>query len=78
MCNHPDLFEARPIISPFDQLVRLRYHTPSLVLHALRHEREEDALDLDLFNLRLVDHETLSKIGAPLRLPVCLLRAHYR
>lgn len=30
VCNHPDLFESRPIVSPFDQ-GRISYRTPSLV-----------------------------------------------
>lgn len=33
-CNHPDLFEGRPIISAFD-MEPLTHHLPSLALHAL-------------------------------------------
>ena len=33
MCNHPDLFEPRPIISPF-RMLAIQYYTASLVLHA--------------------------------------------
>jgi len=34
VCNHPDLFEGRPILSSFD-MWGLPFHMPSLALHAL-------------------------------------------
>ncbi len=34
VCNHPDLFEGRPIVSSFD-MWGLPFHLPSLALHAL-------------------------------------------
>lgn len=34
VCNHPDLFESRPIISPFDQ-EKLIYKVPSLVVDVI-------------------------------------------
>jgi len=34
VCNHPDLFEGRPIVSSFD-MWGLPFHMPSLALHAL-------------------------------------------
>ncbi|KAL0043449.1 hypothetical protein WJX79_004963 [Trebouxia sp. C0005] len=34
VCNHPDLFEGRPIVSSFD-VWGLPFHMPSLALHAL-------------------------------------------
>lgn len=37
VCNHPNLFDPRPIVSPF-QMEGLTFHTPSLVLSALREE----------------------------------------
>ena len=68
MCNHPDLFEARPIVSPFDQLLLPQLKVPSRVVNVLL-EMEERGPDLDLLNLRLVDHESLSKLGIQ---PLCL------
>ena len=35
VCNHPNLFDPRPIVSPFE-MEGLVYNTPSLVLSALR------------------------------------------
>ena len=47
--NHPDLFEVRPIISPFDQ-ESIVYKVPSLVVNAL----DKGPFDLDLTLLNLV------------------------
>lgn len=35
MCNHPDLFEGRPIVSAFDMLSPLEVQLPSLAVRAL-------------------------------------------
>lgn len=37
VCNHPNLFEPRPIISPF-QMEGINYHTASLVSAALDYD----------------------------------------
>ena len=34
VCNHPDLFEGRPIVSSFD-MWGMPFHLPSLAMHAL-------------------------------------------
>ena len=34
VCNHPDLFEGRPIVSSFD-MFGLPFHLPTLAMHAL-------------------------------------------
>lgn len=34
VCNHPNLFEVRPIISPF-QMESINYHIPSLVYNMM-------------------------------------------
>lgn len=44
VCNHPNLFEPRPIISPF-QMESISYHTSSLV---------DSALDYDPFRVRFM------------------------
>lgn len=36
VCNHPDLFEGRPIVSSFDQLQPISYHWPSAIFTALQ------------------------------------------
>jgi SNF2 family DNA or RNA helicase len=56
VCNHPDLFETRPIVSPFDQLQRVRKWAPSLALNALNYKPLDD-LNLDHLSLRLIDNE---------------------
>ena len=37
VCNHPDLFEPRPTLSPF-RMTAIRYYTASLVLHAMQYD----------------------------------------
>ena len=54
VCNHPDLFEERGVISPL-ALPPLQYDTPSLVLRALRSNND---IDLDYFNFNLADYES--------------------
>ena len=36
VCNHPSLFDPRPIVSPF-QMEGLVYNTSSLVLHVMKY-----------------------------------------
>jgi len=55
VCNHPDLFEVRPIISPFD-LEGITYRVPSIVAKA-REEGPFSSLSLPLFNLNLMEKE---------------------
>ena len=37
VCNHPSLFDPRPIVSPF-QMEGLVYNTASMVLNALKYD----------------------------------------
>jgi len=60
VCNHPDLFEPRPIISSFDQQ-RIEQHIPSCIIKMFNYDPVQD-LDLDFLNLRLVDHEAMTKL----------------
>ena len=46
VCNHPSLFDPRPIVSPF-QMEGLVYHTASMVLNALKY----DPLEVGVFML---------------------------
>jgi hypothetical protein len=61
VCNHPDLFEARPITSSFDQ-APIRLHYPSIAIRALESLHEE--LEIDFHNLRLVTREEMTKLEA--------------
>ncbi|CAH1801795.1 unnamed protein product, partial [Owenia fusiformis] len=47
VCNHPNLFDPRPIVSPF-QTEGLTYSTPSLVLKALEKDPLDEVNPLDL------------------------------
>ena len=58
VCNHPDLFEGRPIISAFNQ-GGIDYRTSSLACRALEYQPLED-VDLSTLNLRFVENESMS------------------
>ena len=51
VCNHPDLFEGRPIVSAFDMMPGLIWHLPSLAVRATEPDVWEG---LDLNRLLLV------------------------
>ncbi|XP_014224907.1 helicase domino isoform X1 [Trichogramma pretiosum] len=55
VCNHPNLFESRPTISPF-QMEGIDFHTASLVWSALDYDPFKH-IDLSCFNLDLIDLE---------------------
>jgi SNF2 family DNA or RNA helicase len=50
VCNHPDLFESRPIVSPFDQ-GKITYTVPSLAMRALDYDPHKN-VSLSFFNLQ--------------------------
>lgn len=56
VCNHPNLFEVRPTISPF-RMDGIRYRTASLVTDLFRYDPMRDvdlqAMNLDLLQLEL-------------------------
>ena len=49
VCNHPNLFDPRPIVSPF-QMEEISLSTASLVLRAL----EKDPLEVCLKNAKWI------------------------
>ncbi len=55
VCNHPDLFEGRPIVSSFD-MWGLPFHLPSLALHALSPSKW-DAINLSCINADVLSQE---------------------
>nr|CAI5848376.1 unnamed protein product [Callosobruchus analis] len=55
VCNHPNLFEVRPTISPF-QCEDIKYHIPSIVYSALDYDPWKH-VDLYALNLLLIMHE---------------------
>jgi E1A-binding protein p400 len=60
VCNHPDLFEARTIESPFIMQERVQYPFPSLIYRGVL--EYEPMRDINMRNLDLVlsDFENLS------------------
>ncbi|XP_031780344.1 helicase domino isoform X2 [Nasonia vitripennis] len=55
VCNHPNLFEVRPTVSPF-QMEGIDFHTASLAWSALDYDPFKH-IDLSCLNLLLVDLE---------------------
>lgn len=55
VCNHPNLFEPRPTISPF-KIEGIQYSVPSLVLNALDYEPLKE-VDIRLLFPNLVEME---------------------
>ncbi|KAK3916242.1 Helicase domino [Frankliniella fusca] len=55
VCNHPNLFEARPTISPF-QMEGIDYVTASLVCNVLDYDVWKD-IDLRNLNMQMIDLE---------------------
>ena len=62
VCNHPDLFEARTIESPFilTDHDRITYRYPQFVLRELHNMTYQQETDLSNLNFRLIDHEQRS------------------
>ena len=55
VCNHPDLFEGRPIVSSFD-MWGMPFHLPSLAMHALA-PAKWTSLNLTAINADLLAQE---------------------
>ncbi|GAB6030179.1 hypothetical protein CHUAL_005855 [Chamberlinius hualienensis] len=55
VCNHPNLFESRPIVSPF-QMESISYTTASIVTRALEYDPFKH-IDLSTLNMLLVNLE---------------------
>ena len=58
VCNHPDLFEGRPIVSSFD-MPALILQLPSEAMQALRPDQDKH-LDLGALALLLINWESMS------------------
>ena len=48
VCNHPDLFEGRPILSPFD-MQKIEFQTASSVFRALEYRPFDSGLSFTQF-----------------------------
>ncbi|KAL5477552.1 hypothetical protein EMCRGX_G024363 [Ephydatia muelleri] len=65
VCNHPDLFEPRPTVSPF-RMEGLEYCTASLAERPLEYDPFKH-ISLDYFNMRLADYELTTEAFAAFR-----------
>lgn len=65
VCNHPDLFEGRPIVSSFD-MWGMPFHMPSLAMHALAPSKW-GAINLTAMNADLLAQEHDSTWAAQTR-----------
>ncbi len=66
MCNHPDLFEARPIVSSF-VTETISYHVPSLVFNLSDEIFQQQLESLLFYQASLADLETNQTVYASLR-----------
>jgi helicase SWR1 len=67
VCNHPDLFEVRPIVTSFamERSAIAEFEIKELLVRRrLLQERDEDLLNLDVLGLRFVDHQNTSLIAS--------------
>ena len=65
VCNHPDLFEARPIVMSFamNRSAIADFEIKELLVRRrLLQERDEDTLNLEVLGLRFVHHQNTSLI----------------
>ena len=60
VCNHPDLFEPRPIDSPFFQTESLEFNCPRLIWKVLGKEKDNEAIFKQL-NMILRNNESMNK-----------------
>jgi helicase SWR1 len=67
VCNHPDLFEVRPIVTSFamDRSAIADFEIKELLVRRrLLQERDEGQLNLEVLSLRFVDHQNTSLIAS--------------
>jgi len=66
VCNHPDLFEARTIESPFilSEQDQIKYNFPTFMLKDMDKLKMDNEIDLSNLNFRLLDHEEKVKYVA--------------
>lgn len=67
VCNHPDLFEVRPIVTSFamNRSAIADFEIKELLVRRrLLQEQDEDMLNLDVLGLRFVDHQNTSLIAS--------------
>ncbi|KAF8234374.1 hypothetical protein L208DRAFT_1422693 [Tricholoma matsutake] len=66
VCNHPDLFEVRPIVTSFamEKSAITDFEIKELLVRRRFLEVEEERVNLDLLGLRFIDHQNTSSLCA--------------
>lgn len=67
VCNHPDLFEVRPVVTSFamDRSAIAGFEIKELLVRRrLLQERDEDRLNFDLLGLRFIERQNTSLIAS--------------
>lgn len=66
VCNHPDLFEVRPIVTSFamEKSAISDFEIKELLIRRRLLDVEEEPVNLDLLGLRFIDHQNTSVITA--------------
>ncbi|KAJ6590080.1 SNF2 family N-terminal domain-containing protein [Mycena vulgaris] len=66
VCNHPDLFEVRPIVTSFamERSAVADFEIKELLLRRRLRNDEEETINMDLLGLRFVDRQGRSLIAA--------------
>ncbi|KAF9494191.1 hypothetical protein BDN71DRAFT_1449310 [Pleurotus eryngii] len=66
VCNHPDLFEVRPIVTSFamDRSAVADFEIKELLIRRRMFHDAEESVNLDVLGLRFIDHQGSSLIAA--------------
>lgn len=66
VCNHPDLFEVRPIVTSFamDRSAVADFEIKELLIRRRMFHDAEESVNLDVLGLRFIDHQGSSFIAA--------------
>ncbi|KAK0459393.1 SNF2 family N-terminal domain-containing protein [Desarmillaria tabescens] len=66
VCNHPDLFEVRPIVTSFamTRSAIADFEIKELLIRRRLLTEEEESLNLDFLGLRFIDRQNTSEFGA--------------
>ncbi|KAJ7025859.1 SNF2 family N-terminal domain-containing protein [Mycena alexandri] len=66
VCNHPDLFEVRPIVTSFtmERSAVADFEIKELLLRRRLQNDEEETVNLDLFGFRFIDRQGSSLLAA--------------
>jgi len=66
VCNHPDLFEVRPIVTSFamERSAIADFEIKELLIRRQLFDIDEEKINLDVLGFRFIDHENTSVIAA--------------